>query len=67
MRDVRKVSRGAPVGGDHGTVWRGMTRAELDAAYDNSAAVKNSAAKLAEWTERSRRWRAERSELRWWC
>jgi arylformamidase len=34
-------------------VWRGMTRDELDAAYNNSAAVANSAAKLAEWTERS--------------
>lgn len=34
-------------------VWRGMTRAELDAAYNNSAAVKNSAEKLAEWTGRS--------------
>jgi hypothetical protein len=34
-------------------VWRGMTRAQLDAAYKNSAAVENSAAKLAEW-ERGR-------------
>lgn len=34
-------------------IWRGMTRGELDAAYNNSAAVKNSAAKLAEWTKRS--------------
>ena len=34
-------------------VWRGMTRAELDAAYNNSAAVANSAEKLAEWTRRS--------------
>ena len=44
-------------------VWRGMTRAELDAAYNNSAAVKNSAAKLADWTERSKRVRAARPEL----
>ena len=39
-------------------VWRGFTRAALDAAYNNSAAVKNSAEKLAEWQERSRRFRA---------
>jgi arylformamidase len=44
-------------------VWRGMTRAQLDAAYNNSAAVKNSAEKLAEWQERSKRVRAERNEL----
>jgi arylformamidase len=44
-------------------IWRGMTRAQLDAAYNNSAAVKNSAEKLAEWKERSKRVRAERSEL----
>lgn len=35
------------------TFWRGMTRAELDVAYNNGAAVKNSAAKLEEWTQRS--------------
>jgi arylformamidase len=34
-------------------VWRGMTRAELDDAYNNAAAVKNSAAKVEEWTQRS--------------
>ena len=44
-------------------VWRGMTRAQPDAAYNNSAAVKNSDAKLAEWQERSRRTRAKRNEL----
>jgi len=44
-------------------VWRGFTRAALDAAYNNSAAVKNSAEKLAEWQERSKRVRAMRSEL----
>jgi arylformamidase len=44
-------------------VWRGMTRAQLDAAYNNSAAVKNSAEKLADWTERSKRVRAQQSEL----
>jgi acetyl esterase/lipase len=44
-------------------VWRGMTRAQLDAAYNNSEAVKNSAERLAEWQERSKRVRAERNEL----
>jgi acetyl esterase/lipase len=38
-------------------IWRGMTRAELDVAYNNAAAVKNSAAKLEEWTQRSARLR----------
>ncbi len=33
-------------------VYRGMTRAQLDAAYNNGAAVKNSEQKLAEWTAR---------------
>lgn len=40
-------------------IWRGMTRAELDAAYNNSAAVRNSADKLAAWSERSAALRAE--------
>jgi arylformamidase len=44
-------------------VWRGMTRAQLDAAYNNSAAVKNSGEKLAEWTARSSRVRAQRNDL----
>lgn len=34
-------------------LYRGMTRAALDAAYNNMAAVLNSAEKLAEWTGRS--------------
>jgi len=34
-------------------IWRGMTRAQLDAAYNNTAAVKNSAEKLADWSRRS--------------
>lgn len=43
----------------HGSsVWRGMTRSELDAAYNNSAAVRNSAEKIAEWTNRSAHTRA---------
>jgi len=45
------------------SIWRGMTRAELDAAYNNSAAVKTSAEKLADWQERSSRVRARRNEL----
>jgi arylformamidase len=40
-------------------VWRGMTRDELDVAYNNGAAVKNSAAKLEEWTQRSIRLREQ--------
>ena len=44
-------------------VWRGMTRAELDAAYNNSAAVKESPQKLAAWQERSKPFRAEHNEL----
>lgn len=40
-------------------LYRGMTRAALDAAYDNSAAVKNSALLLADFDERSRRLREE--------
>lgn len=34
-------------------IWRGMTRAELDAAYNNTAAVADSAQRLADWAERS--------------
>jgi arylformamidase len=44
-------------------VWRGMTRAELDVAYNNSEHVTNSAAKLAEWSERSARLREEHPRL----
>lgn len=44
-------------------VWRGMTRAKLDAAYNNSAAVRNSAEKLAEWTARSAALRARHPDL----
>ena len=44
-------------------IWRGMTRAQLDAAYNNTAAVRNSADKLADWIERSKTVRAERREL----
>jgi acetyl esterase/lipase len=40
-----------------------MTRAQLDAAYDNRAAVANSAAKAAEWAERSVRTRQRAGAL----
>jgi acetyl esterase/lipase len=39
-------------------IWNGMTQAELDAAYNNMAAVANSGTRLADWTERSARLRA---------
>jgi dipeptidyl aminopeptidase/acylaminoacyl peptidase len=38
-------------------IWRGMTRAELDAAYNNGAAVADSAAIVDAWIERSARLR----------
>jgi arylformamidase len=44
-------------------LWRGMTRSELDAAYNNGAAVANSADKIAEWRERSARLRARQPQL----
>ncbi|MDT3685424.1 MAG: alpha/beta hydrolase [Pseudorhodoplanes sp.] len=44
-------------------IWRGMTREELDAAYNNTAAVKHSAATLADWTRRSADLRAAHPEL----
>ena len=44
-------------------VWRGRTRAELDDAYNNGLAVRNSAEKVAEWTERSARLQRERPDL----
>jgi acetyl esterase/lipase len=39
-------------------VYRGMTRSQLDAAYNNGAAVRNSEQKLAEYTERGKATRA---------
>lgn len=39
-------------------IWRGMTRAEIDAGYDNTSAVRDSAAHLADWTQRSAALRA---------
>jgi len=35
------------------TVWNGFTQAQLDAAYNNAAAVADSAARVADWTARS--------------
>jgi arylformamidase len=46
-----------------GPLWRGMTRAELDAAYNNSAAVANSADKVADWRARSAQFRSQRNQL----
>jgi arylformamidase len=43
--------------------WHHMTRPELDAAYNNGAAVANSADKIAEWRERSERLRAREPQL----
>jgi len=40
-------------------LYRGMDRAALDAAYNNGAAVKNSARIVADWQERSERIRAK--------
>jgi acetyl esterase/lipase len=39
-------------------LWRGMTRAQLDAAYDNRAAVATAGEQVAAWAERSARLRA---------
>jgi acetyl esterase/lipase len=43
-------------------VWRGMTRAELDKAYDNTNAVADSGARREGWIERSDRFRAKHAE-----
>src|ERR1051325_10522657 len=43
-------------------LYRGMDRATLDAAYNNSAAVKNSAHIVADWQARSARFRAEHAD-----
>ena len=44
-------------------LWRGMTRAELDAAYDNAAHVADSAAHLASWERCSAELRSRRPAL----
>ena len=43
-------------------VWRGMTRAELDKAYDNTNAVADSGTRRDGWIERSDRFRAKHAE-----
>jgi arylformamidase len=48
---------------DDPVLWRGMTRTALDAAYNNSAAVPNSAEKVAEWTARSAKFRESHPSL----
>ncbi|MFN6954161.1 MAG: alpha/beta hydrolase [Acetobacteraceae bacterium] len=45
-------------------VWCGFTRAALDAAYNNSAIVPDSAARIAEWTTRSAATRARPGTMR---
>ncbi len=44
-------------------LWRGMTRAQIDAAYNNSAAVANSAETVADWTQRTAALRAATPDL----
>lgn len=44
-------------------IWRGMTRSELDRAYNNGAAVPDSAAIVAGWARRSEAFRAAHPEL----
>lgn len=44
-------------------LWRGMTRAELDAAYNNGAAVSRSAAFLEDWAKRSAPLRAAQPQF----
>jgi arylformamidase len=46
----------------HEPLWRGMTRSQLDAAYNNSAAVANSAEKIADWRERSAGFRVQHGQ-----
>jgi len=45
-------------GGTDAAIYRGMDRAALDAAYNNSAAVFDSSERLAQWSERSKAVRA---------
>src|SRR5258706_7498789 len=46
-------------------LYRGMDRPTLDAAYNNGAAVANSAQIVADWQVRSDRLRSSASELRY--
>jgi acetyl esterase/lipase len=43
-------------------IWRGMTRTQLDAAYNNGAAVPQGAAMVEGWTARSAKLRASKPE-----
>jgi arylformamidase len=45
------------------TIWHGMTRAELDAAYNNMAVVADSTQRLDDWTARSVVLRQQNPEL----
>src|SRR5579859_6018744 len=47
------------------TLYRGMDRAQLDAAYNNTAAVANSAAIVADWDRRSEALRRRSVEMRY--
>ena len=44
-------------------VWRGMTRPQLDAAYDNTSAAPDAGQRRDRWIARSAQMRAERPEL----
>src|SRR3954471_2157832 len=44
-------------------VWRGMTRAQLDAAYDNTAIVPDAAQRRDAWIARSAAIRKDKTEL----
>lgn len=44
------------------TVWRGMSRAQLDAAYDNTNAVADSGARRDAWIERSEAFRKRHAQ-----
>jgi arylformamidase len=44
-------------------IWRGMTRAQLDTAYNKHCGCPERCHKLADWIERSKRVRAARSEM----
>ncbi len=44
-------------------IWRGMRRSELDRAYDNTSAVRESADYLASWLRRSRALKVRQPEL----
>ena len=60
MTPLRRKSSG-PTIGKKAMLYRGMDRAELDAGYNNGAAVPNRDAIMAGWAERSARVRRDRS------